>query len=262
MTGKTHTAAAAAAASVLLAFIQASSRYATVAADQGVRLPYDLAGCSVLILAGVTAGLFPDLDAAHSELHLLPDRAVRALLRYMRAAGRKRSIGFAAAQACLGLAARSVSALLAGISALLHTFTYHRGFTHTIWCALATAALAALASLPVSGGIEPSARVGLVWLAGYASHLTADACTPSGIPLFGTRRARTEGREGREGMEEPRRLARASRPLQRRARRFEAFHLLPRKMRVTTGSFVDTVIVRRACWCIFLASLPALLTRA
>jgi hypothetical protein len=146
----------------------------------------------------------------------------------------------------------AISLLLLGTSALLRTFTHHRGFTHTIWCASATTMLAALLALLAGASAELSTEVGAVWLAGYASHLVADACTPSGIPLFGNRKLHSGRRTHLAGISETRERRHAGYNVVKQPD--AAFHLLPENMRVTTGSFTDTVIVRWVGWSIFLAA--------
>ena len=280
MTGKTHVAVSAAAVAVLLAVVETASRTSTetphpLPADRGASAPsaysaYTVAG---LLLLGIMAGLFPDLDTPDSELQHLPRKAAGHIGRYIRASMHKRSLLGALAQATMSLASLPFTLLLVGTSAALRAFTGHRGFTHTLWGALTFTGLAAAASFLVTGSVKWAVNIGVVWLLGYASHLAADACTPSGIPLFGS-----SGSSGRSGSWGPsRRAGRAaisgtlrdkrpsvrnptsqtetgSLPTRDRRSRAGAFHLLPERMQIRTGTLVDTLLVRWVSWAVFLVA--------
>lgn len=87
------------------------------------------------------------------------------------------------------------------LSLSLHRAFGHRGLLHSIggW------GLATLLFLPL--GFWWSAGVPLALSLGYASHILADGCTKSGVPLLYPRRTR--------------------------------YHLLPRRLRITTGSLAE-----------------------
>jgi membrane-bound metal-dependent hydrolase YbcI (DUF457 family) len=262
MTGKTHMAVSAAAVALSMALTGVASRPPAgvphlLSAGPGASKPsaFMIGG---LLLLGIVAGLFPDLDAPESELGHLP-RKVAKLARYVGAGGRKRSALAALTQGLVRTALLPLSLLLSGVSAALRTFTGHRGFTHTIWGALTFTGLAATATVTATGSIDWSLTVGAVWLLGYASHLAADACTPSGIPLFGGLGSWTPVATDASGAPPSH-----TGPLRTRARhtgapRYRAFHLLPRRMLVRTGTFLDTLVVRWVSWGVFLTTVVILL---
>ena len=261
MTGRTHLAISAAAVAVLLAVTQPASRtsigtpYSSPADPNPSALsPYAIAG---LLLLGILAGLFPDLDAPDSELQHLPQRGARYIGRYVRGSVRKRSALGTLAQALVHLASLPFSLLLLGTSTALRTFTGHRGFTHTLWGALTFTALAATLAILLTGSMNWSVNIGGVWLLGYASHLAADACTPSGIPLFGrSGRSRASKDNKIPGRTSAPRTS--SLPIRARASRARAFHMLPERMLIRTGTPADTLLVRWISWMVFLAAAVAL----
>jgi membrane-bound metal-dependent hydrolase YbcI (DUF457 family) len=72
--------------------------------------------------------------------------------------------------------------LLLRLPVRLLTLLPHRGFTHSaLACALA-ALLSALATRLVDPDLALAATAGVA--IGYGSHVAADACTPSGVPLW------------------------------------------------------------------------------
>jgi inner membrane protein len=83
----------------------------------------------------------------------------------------------------------------------------HRGLTHSLVGAVAVTALAYLLASLVGSPETFAAGVGL----GYATHVAADACTPGGVPLLA--------------------------PLSTKRR-----HLLPRPIRIPTGSWRELVV--------------------
>lgn len=89
---------------------------------------------------------------------------------------------------------------------------HHRGITHTLLvCALLTLAVAiGLGLYRVTAPYASAAALGV--LVGYGMHLAADACTPHGVPIF--------------------------LPFSRRD-----VHLLPRLLRITTGSWAEGLVV-------------------
>lgn len=90
------------------------------------------------------------------------------------------------------------------LALVLHRSFGHRGLLHSLWgWGLATLLLCPL--VVISGWVLP-----LSLSLGYLSHLGADACTKSGIPLFHPRRRR--------------------------------YHLLPRCWRITTGSQAEDAL--------------------
>ncbi len=194
MTGKTHMAISAATVALALAAAGAEATMEMprllplvplVPIEPGASKPGAYAVAGLLVL-GIVAGLFPDLDAPDTALQHLPARAARQVGRYIKAGMPRRSLLGTLAQELVRLAALPFSLILVGASAMLRTFTGHRGFTHTMWGALTFTGLAATIALLVTGSAHWSLTVGAVWLLGYASHLAADACTPSGI-LYGTK---------------------------------------------------------------------------
>lgn len=94
-------------------------------------------------------------------------------------------------------------------SLLLNKRLGHRGAFHS---AFALLLVAVLLGFPFALFLDPFAGVGLVL--GFASHLLLDACTRSGVPLWWPDKTRV--------------------------------HLLPRALRVTTGSLAEDVVVRPA----------------
>ena len=93
---------------------------------------------------------------------------------------------------------------LAPLAVLLHHRFGHRRLLHSLWGLGCQTLLCA--TLAESIGID----LAVALLLGYASHLAADACTRTGIRLF------------------------YPRP--------EHFHLLPPKLRITTGSAVEEAV--------------------
>ncbi len=89
-------------------------------------------------------------------------------------------------------------------SLLFHRYFGHRGLLHSLLGLGIVAGLAVPAAL-WWGGLLSTALV-----LGYASHLAADACTRSGIPLFYPRKRR--------------------------------LHLLPRSLRIRTGSMAEDML--------------------
>ena len=85
----------------------------------------------------------------------------------------------------------------------------HRGLLHSLlgW-GLATLLFSPLLFLPLAG--MGTMGLPLALSIGYASHLATDACTKSGIPFFYPRRKR--------------------------------YHLLPRPLRITTGSMAEDIV--------------------
>jgi hypothetical protein len=101
-----------------------------------------------------------------------------------------------------------------GLAGLVHRLPgHHRGWTHAPPVALGLGA----ASLLLGPLLAPSLPgIGAAFACGYLSHLAADACTRSGIPLW---------------------WAGQSRP---------SLHLLPRPLRVRTGSAGESLF--NLCW--------------
>ena len=128
---------------------------------------------SPLITVAAVGALIPDLDATQS------------LIRSTQVAGIRPFVP---------------------IAALLHGTFGHRGLIHSAFGLLLFCLLVAL-PLVFWWGTVPS----LVLAVGYASHLAADACTKSGIPLLYPRKAR--------------------------------FHLLPSPLRLSTGSQAEDAVL-------------------
>jgi membrane-bound metal-dependent hydrolase YbcI (DUF457 family) len=272
MTGKTHIAISAASVAVLLAVTETAARASgastpapgSAPSGSGSPVPdaYSIAG---LLLLGIVAGLFPDLDAPDSELHHLPWRAAwrvgRAWAWCLPASTRRPSIPGTAGQALVHLASVPFTLLLLGTSTALRAFTGHRGFTHTLWGALTFTTLATALAMLLTGSLQSSAKIAAVWLVGYASHLAADACTPSGIPLFGNSGSRVARRGPGTSAPRPAPYSRSPsfRVWVRRSPR-TPFHLLPDRMLIRTGTPADTLLVRWGSWVVFVAALAALYT--
>jgi membrane-bound metal-dependent hydrolase YbcI (DUF457 family) len=143
------------------------------------------ASSAVALVAGAWLGsLLPDADRAGSRIH----RRRRLERRVLPV----RVLGW-----------------IARVPLRLLTVLEHRGITHSLAaCAAAAIASGLLASLVVPAvAVEVGAGVAI----GYLAHVAADACTPSGAPLFA--------------------------PLSRRRRR-----LLPRHARIPTGSAREFVL--------------------
>jgi membrane-bound metal-dependent hydrolase YbcI (DUF457 family) len=107
----------------------------------------------------------------------------------------------------------------------LLTLLPHRGFTHSVLACALAALLSALAASLIDPDLALAATVGVA--IGYGSHVVADACTPSGVPLWA--------------------------PFSRRRR-----WLLPARARIRTGSareYLSLVLFRLL---LFFAALPLL----
>ena len=111
------------------------------------------------------------------------------------------------------------------IAALLHGAFGHRGLLHS---AVGLLLFCLLAALPLAfwWGLLPS----LVLAIGYASHLAADACTKSGIPLLFPKKAKV--------------------------------HLLPPALRLSTGSQAEEGVLVAFALLAALLLLPLLLGQA
>lgn len=260
MTGKTHMAISAATVAVVLsaAGTRASNGIPNLL-PVGAGTPYSGAPTIIgLLLLGMVAGLFPDLDAPDTELLHLPHRAARRVGRYIKMGMPRGSAWGTLAQELVSLATLPVSLLVAGIGAALRAFTGHRGFTHTLWGALAFTTLTAAAAFTITGSIQGALPVATVWLLGYASHLATDACTPSGIPLLGGRgNAQASHRRSQPytlsvpASYRPARVGHVA--------RVREFHLLPERMRIRTGTATDTLLVRWVSWAVFLVAATPML---
>jgi membrane-bound metal-dependent hydrolase YbcI (DUF457 family) len=258
MTGKTHMAISAAAVAVLLAVTDVSGP-ATSTGSVGMPqlLPIEggmsrpgmqsvagTVGTVGMLLLGIVAGLFPDLDAPDTELQHLPHKAARQLQRYIRAGKRRRSVTRRLAQAGVQLAVLPVAMAIGAIGTAVRMLTGHRGFTHTLWGAAAFTCLVGTIAFLLTGSGQWALPVSAVWLLGYASHLAADACTPSGIPLLGRGGAAQASRRG----------SRVHSPAGTRPSRARPFHLLPERVRIRTGSVADTLLVRWISWAVFIVA--------
>ncbi|MBF6612184.1 MAG: metal-dependent hydrolase [Chloroflexi bacterium] len=318
MTGKTHMAISAATVAAVLAAGQAAGAKGIpylLMPERGIPDPgpYAIAG---LLLLGIVAGLFPDLDAPDSELQHLPRRTADRLGWYVTAwmprplrrpgiRGKRGMRGYALPvrllQGATHLAVLPFTLLVSAVGAGLRACTGHRGFTHTLLGALVFTCVTAGTALIITASVDWSLAVGAVWFSGYASHLAADACTPSGIPLFmvpaalkrpgrastsasasvtasltgdlSNRPARWSasrrpvgggagrGEQGRHGVwvyraDAPSRRAThhtdypgsPGSPGHRGYRGAPTFHLLPKRMRVRTGTIADTLLIRWTAW--------------
>ena len=163
--------------------------------------------------AAVLGALLPDVDSATSTIREATGTGARPDWKARRVA---RALGLRR-----GLAFWLVYGALLMVFSVLGLFTWlavrtvaggHRGRTHTLL------ALALLGGGAWYLGLPPWA---IAFLAAYASHLLADSLTRSGIPLLW--------------------------PLAQRR-----FHLLPFGINLTTGSWVEYVIVAPvAAWALY-----------
>ena len=242
MTGKTHMAIAGATVAVAMAAtgVRASGGVGGLLSlyliehEHGAA-PYAIAG---LLLFGMVAGLFPDLDAPDTELQHLPRRAADRLGRYVTAGRRGYSPLARLVREVVRLVALPFTLIVGAVGAVLRASTGHRGFTHTLLGALVFTGLVAGAALLIARSVEWTLAVSAVWLLGYASHLAADACTPSGIPLLGTSARATRDVSTRKAMPYP------------GTPRTPMFHLLPRGLWIRTGTIADTLLIRWTAWAI------------
>ncbi len=107
---------------------------------------------------------------------------------------------------------------------LAHGAFGHRGFMHS---ATAIGVVGALL-VAICACLDAPWQVAVALVIGYASHIAADACTPAGVPLlFPWRRKR--------------------------------FHLLPKDLRITTGSAAEDALMVLLALPIVLALLPGLI---
>ncbi len=134
-------------------------------------IAFDSEHLPLLIGAAAFGSLLPDLDASESKIKHLAVGGIKPFLLPSQA---------------------------------IHRYLGHRGFSHS----LAALLLVSLLVLPLAfwWGLLPP----LALLLGYGSHLAADACTRSGIPLLYPRKMR--------------------------------YHLLPRSLRFTTGSMAEDAL--------------------
>jgi membrane-bound metal-dependent hydrolase YbcI (DUF457 family) len=250
MTGKTHLAISAAAVAVLLASADAAEA-GRHQASTGVSYPQPLERSTLatagLLFLGMVAGLFPDVDAPDTELQHLPNRAAQRLGSLMNGGIPRHSAGGTLMREIAQLAVLPLTLSIGAIGMAVRAFTTHRGFTHTLWGALVFTGLVAGAALLFTGSAHPAWIAGAVWLLGYTSHLAADACTPSGIPLFGV----AQGARFRRPRYSPHAKLGAARS---RSHDRRVIHLLPNKLRVPTGSLIDTLLVRWVCWAVFVVA--------
>jgi membrane-bound metal-dependent hydrolase YbcI (DUF457 family) len=266
MTGKTHMAISTAtvATALVATGVRASGSMAHMPPpDLIVRAsgPYAIAG---LLFLGMVAGLFPDLDAPDTQLQQLPRRAADQLGRYVTAGVHGRSPLAWLITTFVGLVALPFTLLVSAVAAVLRASTPHRGFTHTLLGAFLFTALAAGATLLMTRSDQWTLIVGAVWLLGYSSHLAADACTPSGIPLLGLtnhhdrqasaapsrNRDHANSYAGQNSRSRSPHGPQASSHNVPRYRSSSMFHLLPRGMRVRTGTTADTLFIRWTAWAI------------
>lgn len=141
-------------------------------AMKGLSLQPSPTPVGLMITAAALGALLPDLDARGGKLQGLSVAGIRPL---------------------------------APISGIAHALLGHRGPMHSLAAVAVVGMLATPAALVV--GWPPVLALAL----GYASHLAADACTPSGVPLFYPTRMR--------------------------------YHLLPKQMRIATGSAAEQMLL-------------------
>lgn len=281
MTGKTHMAVSAAAVAVLLAVTNAGSTHLQTATAGTSPVPgvpnllargtapsrFEPALVAALMLLGVVAGLFPDLDAPDTELQHLPRRMGRRLGDALAAVLPRGSPVAQLARVATHLVAGLISLAVTAVSVLLRRLTIHRGFTHTLGGAALFTLLIGVLVLVLTGEWHSATLAGAVWLTGYGSHLAADACTPAGIPLFAVRVPSISSRVrrpigSRKGHPNPRAHMKHSAPADTKPGAL-TFHLLPVRLRVRTGTLADVVLVRWISWAVCAVALAAcLLARA
>jgi len=158
-------------------------------------------------LAGAFGGLLPDLDEPGAMISNSPRILGNLARRRLRRATRRTALSLPGLLlgALIGLLAGVLNLLSRGLSHLVRFVAGgHREGSHwlPVWAGLSVAAYLLTVSY---AGPWPA----LGFAAGYLSHLAGDGCTKSGIPLV------------------PRTSAR--------------LHLLPRPLRIRTGSFGETV---------------------
>ncbi|MBV9470994.1 MAG: metal-dependent hydrolase [Abitibacteriaceae bacterium] len=134
--------------------------------------PSDLSNFAVLVACAVSGSLLPDLDAAESKIKHFSVGGIQAF---------------------------------APLSNEIHQRLGHRGFLHSL-LGSGLVGLLALPLLPVLGWSAWAA-----FLLGYLSHLVADGCTRSGVPLLHPRLIR--------------------------------YYLLPSWLRITTGSLAEEMLL-------------------
>ncbi len=162
------------------------------------------------IAAGGVGGLLPDLDEPGSTISNAPrilGNTARRLLRRATGDTPLRLLGWLA-----GLLVRLAAGVLNVLSRLLSRLVRfvsggHREGTHwlPLWALLSVGVFALTAPLAVAQG---GPYIGIGFCAGYLSHLIGDACTRTGIPLAPHLATR--------------------------------LHLLPRPLRIRTGSAGET----------------------
>lgn len=150
----------------------------------GSRLPFDnyfplLLGLTVTWCS--VAALAPDLDIDNNELEETARDEGRNVSRWMKNTARDSDALDKAAAAGAGLAIKTTGEIASrsveGLAWLVQRVTTHRGLTHSI---LALAMTTSLASAASQAWFQ-TAWWGLVWGAGYTSHLISDAWTWSGV---------------------------------------------------------------------------------
>lgn len=280
MTGKTHIAISAASVTFYLLasgvrmspcpiYLQSLFQFEQGTALHGMDCTHMFSVAALFVL-GVSAGLFPDLDAEGASLERLPVRAASYLerqqafrLRGKSASHRRASqirrrrqssspFGDAALTGFMLSLLRVLLLLVSNIlritGFLLRTFTMHRGFTHT----LLGASLFGAAVFFVTSLITEKSYATLAtgaWLTGYMSHLASDACTPSGIPLFRVPLAHAFARRRAGRFERAGQAGKRSKPaFYANLTGRSLFHMLPVGMRVATGSYIDTTVLRWSGW--------------
>lgn len=157
-------------------------------------------------LAGAFGGLLPDLDEPGSTISNAPRILGKMARRRLRRATRRTVLALPGllVGAIIGLLAVALNLLSRALSRLVRFVAGgHREGSHwlPVWAGLSVAAYLLTVSY---AGPWPAAG----FSAGYLSHLAGDGCTKSGIPL----------------------IPRATR-----------LHLLPRPLRIRTGSFGETL---------------------
>ena len=78
--------------------------------------------------------------------------------------------------------ALSLPGAIVRLPARLLTLLPHRGVTHSLPACVLAVALAGVLVGPLGPALGPTAAAGLA--IGYGAHIAADACTPSGVPLW------------------------------------------------------------------------------
>jgi membrane-bound metal-dependent hydrolase YbcI (DUF457 family) len=203
MTGKTHLSGGIAAA-ITIERTASLSGFPLLQSGQTANLLGLSASVAMLAFVAAAFGsLLPDLDEPNSLVSNLP-RASRGLVRgSLRKRGVEGAIRFLVEFVLL-----MVNFLTRALSKLVRSVSFgHRGATHWLITALVVGVIGV-----ISGTFIGFPGLGLWLFIGYVSHLALDSMTISGLKLLQPLTGRT-------------------------------IHLLPKPMRIRTGSIVDRMLL-------------------